>query len=78
MARRYWPGSDPIGKRLRFAFYSAPTEREVVGVVADTRQRALDAPAEPIIYVPHAQAPTVSMSIVLRTSQPPRGPATAS
>lgn len=73
MARRYWPGTDPIGKRLRFAFYSAPEEREVVGVVADTRQRALDAPPEPIIYVPHAQAPTGAMAIVLRTSQPPRG-----
>lgn len=72
MARRYWPGADPIGKRLRFAFYSTPVEREVVGVVADTRQRALDAPAEPIIYVPHAQAPTGAMAIVLRTSQEPR------
>lgn len=73
MARRYWPGDDPIGKRVRLAFYSAPTEREIVGVVADTRQSALDAPAEPILYVPHAQAPTGAMAIVLRTASEPRG-----
>jgi putative ABC transport system permease protein len=72
MARRYWPGVDPVGQRLRFAFYSAPAEREVVGVVADTRQRTLDAPAEPILYVPHAQAPTGAMAIVLRTANEPR------
>ena len=72
MARRYWPGVDPVGQRLRLAFYSAPVEREVVGVVADTRQRTLDAPAEPILYVPHAQAPTGAMAIVLRTANEPR------
>jgi putative ABC transport system permease protein len=72
MARRYWPGVDPVGQRLRFAFYSSPQERGVVGVVADTRQRTLDAPAEPILYVPHAQAPTGAMAIVLRTANDPR------
>jgi putative ABC transport system permease protein len=72
MARRYWPGVDPIGQRLRLAFYSTPMEREVVGVVADTRQRTLDDPAEPILYVPHAQAPTGAMAIVLRTANEPR------
>jgi putative ABC transport system permease protein len=72
MARRYWPGVDPVGQRLRLAFYSSPQEREVVGVVADTRQRTLDAPAEPILYVPHAQAPTGAMAIVLRTANDPR------
>ena len=68
MARRYWPGADPIGGRLRFAFDSKPLDREVVGVVADTKQTALDAPGEPIVYVPHAQAPSGAMAIVLRTS----------
>jgi putative ABC transport system permease protein len=71
MARRYWPGLDPIGQRVRFAFNSAPLDREVVGVVADTRQRALDVPPEPIVYVPHAQAPTGAMVMVLRTAGEP-------
>lgn len=72
MARRYWPGADPIGERMQFTFYSAPEERQIVGVVADTRQRALDAPAEPMVYVPHAQAPTGAMTILLRTANEPR------
>jgi putative ABC transport system permease protein len=72
MARRFWPNEDPIGKQLRFAFYSAPEERTVVGIVADTRQRALDAPADPIVYVPLAQAPTGAMTLVYRTTSEPR------
>ena len=44
VARRYWPGEDPIGKRLRFVY--SPDAREwpwvtVVGVAADTRYREL-------------------------------------
>lgn len=73
MAQRYWPGADPIGERVRFAFNSTTIERSIVGVVANTRQRAVDAPPEPIVYVPHAQAPTGAMVIVLRTASEPRG-----
>ena len=72
MERRYWPGRDPIGQRLRFAFNGDTALRTVVGIAADTRQRALDAPPEPIIYVPHAQAPSGAMVILLRTSNEPR------
>jgi predicted permease len=72
MARRYWPAADPIGQRVRFEFNGASSEREVVGIVADTRQRSLDAPPEPILYVPHAQAPSGAMVIVLRTANEPR------
>lgn len=68
MARRYWPGTDPIGRSLRFAFDGKPLDRAVVGVVADTKQTALDVPGEPIVYVPHAQAPSGAMAIVLRTT----------
>jgi len=60
MAHRYWPSEDPIGGR------------EVVGVVADTRQSALDAPADPTVYLPHAQAPTGDITILLHTIPEPR------
>ncbi len=72
MAKRYWPGEDPIGKRLRFAFYSGAVERTIVGIVADTKQRALDAAPEATVYVPHAQAPTGAMTLVYRTDKEPR------
>jgi len=72
MARRYWPGVDPIGQRMRFAFNGPALLRTVVGVVGDTHQQALDTPPEPIVYVPHAQSPTGAMAIVLRTRNAPR------
>jgi putative ABC transport system permease protein len=54
LARRSWPGEDPIGKRLQIA-----TEftrwREVVGVVGNARLSGLEAKVDPAIYVPFPQ-----------------------
>lgn len=72
MARRYWRGEDPIGKRIRLGFYGPPIEREIVGVVADIRQGALDAAPEPTVYLPHAQSPSGSITLLLRTIAAPR------
>src|SRR5204862_7282343 len=49
-ARHYWPGQDPIGKRLRMG---ADLERTVtvIGVVPDTRYRDLR-DARPSVYFP--------------------------
>ena len=71
MARRYWPGENPIGRTVKVGFYSAAIERQVVGVVADTKQSALDAPAEATIYLPNAQAPTGSIWLVMHTAIEP-------
>ena len=72
MARRYWPGENPIGARIKFAFDAPMAEHQIVGVVADVRQTRLDAPVEPTLYAPHAQAPSGAMVIVLRTAMEPR------
>jgi predicted permease len=50
-AEQYWPGQNPIGRRLQFVF----SEREVVGVVGDVRVRGLERDAEPQVYLPAAQ-----------------------
>jgi putative ABC transport system permease protein len=71
MARHYWPGENPIGRTVKIGFYSAAVERQVVGIVADTKQSALDAPAEATIYLPNAQAPTGSIWLVLHTAIDP-------
>ncbi|HWJ12630.1 MAG TPA: ABC transporter permease [Gemmatimonadaceae bacterium] len=70
-ARRNWPNENPLGKRIRVGFYGAPLEREVVGVVGDTPTFVLDAPADPTIYLPNAQAPTGGIWLVLATSTDP-------
>ena len=55
LARRYWPGQDPVGRQLRGRSADASTFT-VVGVVTDVKRRALDAETEPEMYLPHAQA----------------------
>jgi putative ABC transport system permease protein len=67
-ARQHWPGEDPIGRRIRVLF---SPEITIVGVVGDVRHNALNAPSHPHIYLPHAQEPWGSVSVVVRTSLPP-------
>jgi len=56
-ARQYWPGEEAIGKRLAFRFYNNDGERprEVVGVVADTRQYRGETEVGPLVYALHRQ-----------------------
>jgi len=54
LAHRYWPGEDPIGKRLQVATESTRW-REVVGVVASARLSGLEAVVVPAIYIPFPQ-----------------------
>ncbi|MGH9345746.1 MAG: ABC transporter permease [Vicinamibacterales bacterium] len=69
-ARRFFPGEDPIGRRLIVSM-RAPVAREVVGVVADIRQTTLDAAPEPQIYLPAYQALTGYGTLLVRTDLPP-------
>ena len=57
MARRYWPGQSPIGKRVRFNGANEPW-REVVGVIRDVRHWGLDREVNPEMYLPHEQQPS--------------------
>ncbi|HEX9217458.1 MAG TPA: ABC transporter permease [Gemmatimonadales bacterium] len=70
-ARHYWPGQDPIGKRLRMG---ADLERTVtvIGVVPDTRYRDLRE-ARPSVYFPLRQSffPFAPLALAIRTSGPP-------
>jgi putative ABC transport system permease protein len=53
-ARTYWPGSSPLGARIRFGGPTAPW-RTVVGVVKDVRERGFDRTAKPGAYVIYSQ-----------------------
>jgi predicted permease len=53
-ARTYWPGSSPLGARVRFGGAAAPW-RTVVGVVKDVRERGFDRSAKPGAYVTYSQ-----------------------
>jgi putative ABC transport system permease protein len=68
---RYFPGSDPIGQRIR------PTNerefRQIVGVVGSVRPTRLEEPPEPHLYVPQAQNPSPVLTFVIRTDGDPMG-----
>ena len=53
MAEKIWPGQDPIGQRL--SFEPGGRLREIIGIVGDTKDRRLEAPAKAAMYAPHAQ-----------------------
>lgn len=65
-ARRLFPGENPIGKRIAVNYLSLgsrttdsiPPFREIVGVVSDFRQRAVDAPPGPSVYLAYTQDET--------------------
>ena len=72
MARRYWPGEDPIGKQFRLggppSIFPWVT---VIGVASDVRYGDMEAAPEPTIYQPLPQTRGGSLSVVIRTSGNP-------
>jgi len=71
MARRFWPGENPIGKRLTPSFHKEQGAREIVGVVGDVKARGLDSDSSTMMYLPFKQSPRPFMSFVVRTSSNP-------
>jgi putative ABC transport system permease protein len=70
-ARRFFPGTDPIGSRF-IPGRAGGVPRLIVGVAGDARQFGLDAPVEPEFYIPHAQDPWPWLSVVVRVTAEPR------
>jgi putative ABC transport system permease protein len=75
LVRQYFPGEDPLGKRIRWA-----REREIrwitiVGVVGDIKHFGLDLPELPALYSPYPQAAPWKrwMTLVARTQSDPAG-----
>ncbi len=72
-AQKFWPGDDPIGRRLRVFERNAPQAwLTVVGVVPNILQNDVSVREyDPLIYVPYRQKPMRDMSIMARTRVPP-------
>ena len=71
VAKRLWPGGDPIGKRLRINGVSERTHwLTVVGVVPETRYHGF-ASAGPSIYYPYNQYQNLSTLVAVRTTGDP-------
>ena len=66
MARRFWPGENPIGQVLNVGY-----ETTVIGIVGDVRQAGLAEPVEPALYHHALQQFRSRMTIVVRTAGDP-------
>jgi putative ABC transport system permease protein len=75
LARRYFPGQDPIGKRMTLNDETPNPKEEdwatIVGVVKDTKPRELNSEPVAEMYVPFAQDPHRSMAVMIRTTNKP-------
>ena len=78
MARRYWPGRDPVGGRIRLG--GSQSDRPwitVVGVVGDVRHNGITDVVKEKFYIPHTQwhrstgNPSRGMSLVIKTDRNP-------
>ena len=67
--RRFFPGEDPLGKRLLMDGDGQPP-REIVGVVNDVRRNGLDVDVQPEMYVSYLQSPERRMNVMLKTDAP--------
>lgn len=72
LAATFWPGEDPIGKRLKRGFSDSPGKwMSVVGVVGHVRQHTLESPSRIQVYWPYAQSPSTSATLVVRAASDP-------
>jgi macrolide transport system ATP-binding/permease protein len=69
LARKFFPGEDPIGQRIADDEGGRPSAWEIVGVVDDVREGPLDADISPAEYFPINQTRDHYFSLVVRTRQ---------
>jgi ABC-type antimicrobial peptide transport system permease subunit len=74
LARGKWPNQAPLGRTIEFGNMDGDARlMTVIGVVGDVRERSLETPPRPTIYVNYRQRPqrTYNFSMVIRTSGDP-------
>jgi predicted permease len=74
-AQLYWGSEDPIGQRASLP-YARTVRRQVIGIVGDVKQRGLNEPMTPTVYV-YAREPYGAATFVVRASVPPSTMASA-
>ena len=72
MAKEFFPGEDPLGKRFVIAGPGANLPWiEIVGVTRDSKYRSLSEPASPVVYLPLAQQHETGMTLYVRAAGSP-------
>lgn len=73
MAREFWPNADPLSDRLVIGRgvmreFAAERERQIIGIVADTRAAGLQREPQPMMFIPQAQVPDLANALNVRLS----------
>src|SRR5262245_57480347 len=86
MAKQYWPNADPLADKLLIGQgvmreFAAETDRQIIGVVADTKAGGLDSDPQPQMWIPQSQVPDLANALnvsltpvawIVRTQLPPQ------
>ncbi len=76
MARQFWPGENPIGRRIRTGGFDVTPDTPwmtIVGVVNSVKQDALDAESRIAYYRFQGQTPSRALNVVVRSATEPAG-----
>jgi putative ABC transport system permease protein len=69
-AKKYWPGENPVGKRLRMEEDAKTPVTTVVGLAGDARQLGLSEKPPPILYIPYEQFTLPFTTVIVRSALP--------
>lgn len=69
-AKRFLPGQEPVGQRLRLGNDDKDTQ-EIIGVVADVKNDDLEEIVDPTSYLPYSQNANRTMNLIIHGTQDP-------
>jgi len=70
-ANLFLHGLNPLEQQLIFTCCPKQKPYQIIGVVKDVKEGALDAPAKPAVYQPFKQSPGMFFNLVVRTERDP-------
>jgi putative ABC transport system permease protein len=72
LAKKYFPGGQAVGKRMKFGGGQGPLDMEIVGVVADSHHATIKEDPSPFVYIPYRQRTALgSLTFYVRTASDP-------
>ncbi|HEV2915206.1 MAG TPA: ABC transporter permease [Pyrinomonadaceae bacterium] len=71
LARKYFAGENPLGKRIIVNMKLPPVPTEIIGIVGDAKYGKLEGETRAMVYWPHPELASSSMTIVVRAEGDP-------